>query len=130
MSNKTQFGIYAESQLEAATPMWTSSTPTPVVERECRFCGGTGGAFRRASATSKVRAAKTVCIDQRRYTVRAGALTGVQLRGLPTTPVGPEFDLYLEESGTGEDRPVGDSDSIAVVNGMRFFVVPRMIGAG
>jgi hypothetical protein len=71
----------------------------------------------------------TIHIDRHQFKVEEAALTGAQLRNLPTPPVGPDYDLYLEMPG-GEDELIADERSVELKNGMHFFSVQRQITPG
>jgi hypothetical protein len=66
-------------------------------------------------------------IDRRRFEVGA-TLTGAELRQLGG--LGSEVDLFLEEHGDADDRPIGDEELVHLRNGMHFFSTPRNITPG
>jgi hypothetical protein len=78
----------------------------------------------------KPKTTTTIHIDKAQFKVAEDALTGAQLRALPSPPIGADFDLYLEIRGPGDDRLVTDADSIALENGMQFFTAPSTIAPG
>lgn len=68
-------------------------------------------------------------IDRVHYTVTQEHMTGAELRNVPTTPIGPERDLF--EVVPGEpDRKIGDNDLVEIRNGKRFFTAPAHINPG
>lgn len=68
-------------------------------------------------------------IDRQHYQVEAEQLSGDELRALVAPPIPLSRDLFLVVPG-GEDLPVGQSDLIALKNGMRFFTAPAQINPG
>jgi hypothetical protein len=71
----------------------------------------------------------TIHIDRKMVKVTADSLTGAELRQLPDSPIGADYDLYLEVPG-GEDRLIADDETVALTNGMHFFSVQRHITPG
>lgn len=69
-------------------------------------------------------------IDRADYHVDAAALTGLQIRDLPTPAIGPDRDLYLQARGHEEDQLIADSQVVTLENGMHFFSAPRTITPG
>jgi len=72
----------------------------------------------------------TVHIDRAEFKVTAESMTGAQLRDLPTPPIGPDRDLYLEVPGPGDDELIGDDQVVPLEDGMRLFTAPRAITPG
>lgn len=68
-------------------------------------------------------------IDRVHYTVEQDSLTGAQLRGLVTPPIGPERDLFEVVPG-GTDRKIEDAEIVRMRNGLRFFTAPSHINPG
>lgn len=68
-------------------------------------------------------------IDRKQFKVAEGEMTGAQLRVLPDPDVGSEFDFWLEVPG-GEDRQIGNEESVKLKNGMHFFTAPSVINPG
>ncbi len=68
-------------------------------------------------------------IDRVHFTVHVEAMTGAELRQLPTPPIGADRDLFEVVPG-GVDRKIGDSDSVPLRNGQRFFTAPAQINPG
>lgn len=68
-------------------------------------------------------------IDRVHYTVEQDNLTGAQLRGLVTPPIGPERDLFEVVPG-GTDRKIEDAETVRMRNGLRFFTAPSHINPG
>lgn len=70
-----------------------------------------------------------VKIDRTTYKVESKHMTGMQLRMLPTTPLGPDRDLFEVVPG-GTDLKIGDEDVVEIKNGLRFFSAPAQINPG
>jgi len=68
-------------------------------------------------------------IDRTHYTVTLHRMTGLELRHVPTPPIGPDFDLFEVVPG-GSDRKIGDEDVVEIRNGLRFFTAPAQINPG
>jgi Multiubiquitin len=70
-----------------------------------------------------------IFIDGTEYRTRAHKLTGEEIRHLPTPPIGPERDLWLEIPG-GHDKLIGNDEEVELHDGMRFFTAPATINPG
>lgn len=70
-----------------------------------------------------------VHIDKKPYKTTERQLTGTEIRDLPDTPIGPEFDLWLEVPGD-EDQLIADDQVVAIREGVHFFTAPRQINPG
>lgn len=68
-------------------------------------------------------------IDRDHYRVDSAKMTGLQLRNLPTPPIGPDRDLYEVVPG-GTDLKISDDQVVDMQNGLRFFSAPAQINAG
>jgi len=68
-------------------------------------------------------------IDRVHFTVTQRQLTGLQLRQIPPTPIGPDRDLFEVVPG-GTDRKIGDNDVVEIRDGERFFTAPAQINPG
>lgn len=68
-------------------------------------------------------------IDRTPYTVAEQALTGAQIRQIPTPPIGPERDLFEVVPGA-PDRKILDTTTVELRNGQRFFTAPGQINPG
>lgn len=68
-------------------------------------------------------------IDRVHYTVTQAIMTGLQLRQLPTPPIGPDRDLFRVVPG-GTDEKIGDDQDVPIRDGMRFFTAPAQINPG
>jgi len=68
-------------------------------------------------------------IDRQHFTVTLHFMTGLQLRHLPTPPIGPDRDLFEVVPG-GSDRKIGDEEVVEIRNGLRFFTAPAQINPG
>jgi Multiubiquitin len=72
----------------------------------------------------------TIKIDKETFHVEATAMTGQELRELPSPPIGPDRDLFLVVPGPAEDILVGSDQSIELKDGMHFFTAPSTINPG
>jgi Multiubiquitin len=68
-------------------------------------------------------------IDRKIYRVESETLTGLQLRALPSPPIGQDRDLFEVVPG-GTDRKIGDTDIVKMRHGLRFFSAPAQINPG
>ena len=68
-------------------------------------------------------------IDRVHYTVTQEQMTGLELRHVPPTPIGPDRDLFEVVPG-GTDQKIGDNDVVEIKNGKRFFTAPAQINPG
>lgn len=68
-------------------------------------------------------------IDRVHYTVTQQRMTGLELRQVPPTPIGPDRDLFEVVPG-GTDRKIGDADVVEIRDGKRFFTAPAQINPG
>lgn len=68
-------------------------------------------------------------IDRVHYTVKKHHMTGLELRHVPPTPIGPDRDLFEVVPG-GTDRKIADDESVEICDGKRFFTAPAQINPG
>lgn len=68
-------------------------------------------------------------IDRTHYRVELEHMTGLQLRALPSPPIGPDRDLFEVVPG-GSDKKIGDEEVVEIRNGLRFFSAPGQINPG
>lgn len=68
-------------------------------------------------------------IDRKHYTVTQHFLTGLQIRNVPSPPIGPDRDLFEVVPG-GTDRKIADDEVVEIRNGLRFFSAPAQINPG
>lgn len=68
-------------------------------------------------------------IDRDHFDVTKEFMTGAELRALPTPPIGSDRDLFQVVPG-GPDLKIGDTDSVEMKNGERFFTAPAQINPG
>lgn len=68
-------------------------------------------------------------IDRVHYKVTQANMTGLELRQVPPTPIGPDRDLFEVVPG-GTDRKIGDEDVVEIRDGKRFFTAPAQINPG
>lgn len=75
------------------------------------------------------RDAVTIHIDKKEFKLSESAMTGAQLRALPTPPIGPDRDLYEEVPGE-EDILIESATVVTLRDGMHFFTAPHSINPG
>jgi hypothetical protein len=68
-------------------------------------------------------------IDRAHYEVTKSQMTGLELRQVPPTPIGPDRDLFEVVPG-GTDVKIADTDIVEIRNGKRFFTAPAQINPG
>ncbi|MFN0008775.1 MAG: multiubiquitin domain-containing protein [Planctomycetota bacterium] len=68
-------------------------------------------------------------IDREHYKVTQKTMTGLELRRVPPTPIGPDRDLFEVVPG-GTDKKIGDKDVVEIRDGKRFFTAPAQINPG
>ena len=68
-------------------------------------------------------------IDRTEYKVTQRQMTGLELRHVPPTPIGPDRDLFEVVPG-GTDRRIEDNTLVEIRNGLRFFSAPAQINPG
>ena len=68
-------------------------------------------------------------IDRVHYTVTRRYMTGLELRHVPTPPIGPDRDLFEVVPG-GTDRKIADNEVVEIRDGKRFFTAPAQINPG
>jgi hypothetical protein len=68
-------------------------------------------------------------IDRAHYKVHKERMTGLELRHVPPTPIGPDRDLFEVVPG-GSDRKIADETVVDIRNGLRFFTAPAQINPG
>lgn len=68
-------------------------------------------------------------IDRTEYTVHKKVMNGLELRHLPTPPIGPDRDLFEVVPG-GTDKKIADNEPVEMHNGLRFFTAPAQINPG
>lgn len=68
-------------------------------------------------------------IDRTHYKVTLDHMTGLQLRDVPTPPIGPDRDLFEVVPG-GSDKKIGNEEVVEIRNGLRFFTAPAQINPG
>lgn len=72
----------------------------------------------------------TIRIDASEYILAERALTGAQLRELPSPPIPSDRDLFLLVEGSGEDQLVASDEVVQLDQGTTLFSVPRTITPG
>jgi hypothetical protein len=68
-------------------------------------------------------------IDRAHYEVHMERMTGLELRRVPSTPIGPDRDLFEVVPG-GSDRKIENETVVEIRNGLRFFTAPAQINPG
>lgn len=68
-------------------------------------------------------------IDREHYKVPQAQMTGAELRQVPPASIPPERDLFEVVPGH-PDRKIGNDESVAIRNGLRFFTAPGTINPG
>lgn len=68
-------------------------------------------------------------IDRQHYTVTQSHMTGIQLRQVPSPPIGPDRDLFEVIPG-GTDEKIADEQEVEIRDGKRFFTAPCQINPG
>jgi hypothetical protein len=68
-------------------------------------------------------------IDRVHYEVTQREMTGLQIRHIPTPPIGPDRDLFEVVPGH-TDRKIGDDQVVEIHDGLRFFTAPAQINPG
>lgn len=82
-----------------------------------------------AHAEGKPHKEAHIQIDRTPYTVPEQAMTGAQIRRIPTPPIGPERDLFEVVPGA-PDLKILDTAVVQLHNGQRFFTAPGQINPG
>ncbi len=78
---------------------------------------------------NKLRETFEIQIDRAHYKVHQERMTGLELRHVPPTPIGPDRDLFEVVPG-GSDRKIADETVVEIRNGLRFFTAPAQINPG
>jgi hypothetical protein len=68
-------------------------------------------------------------LDRVHFTVTQEQMTGAEIRSIPTTPIGPDRDLFQVVPG-GQDKKIELTDVVEMRNGLRFFTAPSQINPG
>ena len=71
-----------------------------------------------------------IVIDEIECRVKAGEITGRDLRQAPEAPIAPDRDLWRECPGDGSDKQVEDEQIVVIEEGARFFTAARHITPG
>jgi hypothetical protein len=72
----------------------------------------------------------SIFIDRKHYEAPTNPMTGAALRQLADPAIGPDRDLYLEVPGRGQDRLIGDMESVHLKEGMHFYSAPKTVNPG
>lgn len=68
-------------------------------------------------------------IDRTHYKVHRERMTGLEIRHVPSPPIGPDRDLFEVVPG-GSDLKILDDTVVEIRNGLRFFTAPAQINPG
>jgi hypothetical protein len=71
-----------------------------------------------------------IIIDKQHVVAPKLVMTGSEIRALHQPPIGQDRDLFLKVPGPGDDRKIGDSESVQLKEGMHFFSVVSQINPG
>jgi len=71
-----------------------------------------------------------IFIDRQQFKVERDVMSGMELRALPTPPIGQDRDIWEEIPGPGDDRKINDADVVTVKEGTHFFTTPRAVTPG
>lgn len=72
----------------------------------------------------------SIVIDEIECQIKAGEITGRDLRQVPEAPIAPDRDLWRESPGGGPGEQVGDGQIVVIEEGARFFTAARYITPG
>jgi len=72
--------------------------------------------------TTEIKHEITIFIDAKKYTATSTSMTGAGIKSL--AGIDPSYQLYLEESGDKDDRPITDTEAVAIKQDMHFFAIP------
>jgi Multiubiquitin len=64
----------------------------------------------------------TIFIDAVKYTVEQTSMTGAQIKAL--AHIDAQYQLYLEEQGDHPDKPIKDTEAVAIREDMHFYAIP------
>lgn len=71
-----------------------------------------------------------IYLDSTRYEAPKAEMTGQGLRDLPNPPIGPQYNLWLETPGPGDDKLIGDTEVVRLHDGMVFYSSLKEINPG
>ncbi len=69
-------------------------------------------------------------IDHVKYEVEEKRITGAEIRKLPKSPIGADYNLFLETPGPGDDEKIEDTQEVHLKHRMSFYSVLRQINPG
>jgi hypothetical protein len=69
-------------------------------------------------------------IDHKKYHPKKHTMDGIQLRQLAEPHIGPEYDLWLETPGPGDDEKIEDRREVHLKVRMSFYSVLRQVNPG
>jgi hypothetical protein len=64
----------------------------------------------------------TIFIDAIKYVVDKTSMTGAEIKAL--AHIDAQYQLYLEEQGDRPDKPIKDTEAVAIRNDMHFYAIP------
>ena len=64
----------------------------------------------------------TIFIDAKKYKVTKTSMTGAEIKAL--AGIDAQYQLYLEETGDNPDKPLADTESLALKEDMHFYAIP------
>lgn len=64
----------------------------------------------------------TIFIDAKRYKVTKTSMTGAEIKAL--AGIDAQYQLYLEETGDNPDKPIADTESLALKEDLHFYAIP------
>ena len=63
-----------------------------------------------------------ITVDALPFTVHQASMTGAAIKGLVGKDA--QYQLFFEQHGNDPDRPIGDTEAVAMKNGIHFYTVP------
>jgi hypothetical protein len=69
-------------------------------------------------------------IDHKKYDVEKHEMDGKEIRLVAKPPIGPEYNLWLETQGPGDDEIIDDEKHVHIHRGMSFYSVLKQINPG
>lgn len=64
----------------------------------------------------------TIFIDAVRYKTDKTSMTGAEIKAL--AGINAQYQLYLEETGDNPDKPIADTEALALKEDMHFYALP------
>jgi Multiubiquitin len=63
-----------------------------------------------------------IFIDAKKYVVDKTSMTGAEIKAI--AHIDAQYQLYLEEQGDRPDKPIKDTEAVAIRNDMHFYAIP------